>query len=370
MLCIDDIIDNKIKSRFVRNKCVNEDSVERILKDCCEELSIDQPNLICCDTLKRSFSAFILRSESYLIYDDCLTESLYLFNAIIKYGNDTDAYKFFYKLFAEELILTNNLAHSLYFSGKYRKAEYSFQSVSNLDEINDQVTRQLYFLIGHELTHLSLQIKNIEITHQFQYIVLEAVRLLTLRFINDGKDEKQVLSEISGYFISNQVFSNIDEYIDCLPKSDNFNHFVEECFCDYQGFKMVIENYSDADISVNSISNALNYLIMQESLRSDLSQGVYYINNARKEAQDTLYFSLLRVQMMIIILVMNDIAELKIAFDQTYECCMLTRNLEHFIDELPPPEVLKKIDDSLLPKMDRTKVMSSVIGSLRYCHLG
>ena len=370
MLSSDEIINAKINSRCKRSEISKKESIKNILKDCCNEFNVDVPHLICCDTVTKNFSAFALHGIDYIIYDNCLTESLYLFNAIIYNGNDVnDINKFFYKLFAEELILRNNLPHSLYFTGKYRKLQFSFEDNDNLKDVDDQLARQIYFLIGHELTHLSLQNHRIEISQQFRELVLVAVRLLTKRFISEKRDEIEVLSEVSGYFIKNDSFNNMDEYIKQLAYSEHFAHFVEECFCDFQGFKLLLEHYSNPNASIYAISNALNYLIMQESLRSDLSEGVVNISNIKKEADDTLYFSVLRIQMLLIILEMNELDSIKIAYDKTYDSCLLTEQLEQFILNLPDKTILEKLDDELLPKISKKQITRSLIKQLNYCHL-
>ena len=370
MISSEEIINAKIDSRCKRNEVSKKESVMTILEDCCIELNVDVPQLICCDTLTKNYSAFVLQGKKYIIYDNGLTESLYLFNAILFEGNNTeDIDKFFYKLFAEELILVNNLPHSLYFTGKYRELQFSFEDNDDLQDVNDQLSRQIYFLLGHELTHLSLKNYKIEVPTQFHDLVLVAVRLLTKRFISETRDEKQVLSEISGYFIKNARFNSIEEYIKQLENSEHFTHFVEECFCDFQGFKLLLEHYSNPNASIYAISNALNYLIMQESLRSDLSEGVVNINNIKKEAGDTLYFSVLRIQMLLIVLEMNKLDGIKIAYDKTYDSCILTEQLEQFILSLPDKTILDKLDDDLLPKISKKQIVSSLIKQLNYCHL-
>ena len=80
------------------------------------------PTLFCCDSLTKSLSAFTLREEPCIIYDNGLIEALHIFNSIIATdcsSNDID--KLFYKLFAEELALKGDLVYSLYFAGKYNQ---------------------------------------------------------------------------------------------------------------------------------------------------------------------------------------------------------------------------------------------------------
>ena len=107
MIPIEKIIDNKINARICRRKnTANSDTIQDILKECCSDLETSIPTLFCCDSLTKSLSAFTLREEPYIIYDNGLIEALHIFNSITATdctSNDID--KLFYKLFAEELAL-------------------------------------------------------------------------------------------------------------------------------------------------------------------------------------------------------------------------------------------------------------------------
>lgn len=366
MINTSEIIKTKIDSRCCRRKTKHINTVQSILEECCIELDVDVPELICCDTLAKNFGAFKLKDKSYIVFDNCLTESLYLFNAIILTGNyPNDVDKFFYKLFAEELILNNHLPKGLYFTGKYRDLTFSFED-QGLNEATKQVSYQIYFLLGHEITHLSLANNTLEISFEFKKLVNVAVKLLTRRFINEDRDEQRVLNEITGYFIKDRIFESIDEYVNYLSNDIHYNNFVEECFCDFQGFKLLLEHYSNAEFSIYSISNALNYLVLQESIRSDLANGALDVNNTSKDAQDTLYFSVLRIQMLLIILQMNEIETIGLVYDKTLDCCELTEQLGRFMEMLPDRNILNELNSNDLPNIDLKTIKDILIKQLFY----
>lgn len=253
----------------------------------------------------------------------------------------------------------------MYFTGKYRELAFSFDK-EDLTEVTKQVSYQIYFLLGHEITHLSLINNALEISSEFKKLVNVAVRLLTQRFINEDRDEQQVLNEITGYFIKDRTFESIDEYIDYLSNDIHYNNFVEECFCDFQGFKLLLEHYSNSEFSIYSISNALNYLVLQESIRSDLANGSLDVNNANKDAQDTLYFSVLRIQMLLIILQMNEIETIGLVYDKTLDCCELTERLGDFMVMLPDRSILNKLNSNDLPNIDLKTIKDVLIKQLFY----
>lgn len=52
---------------------------------------------------------------------------------------------------------------------------------------------------------------------------------------------------------------SLNEYLDMLMVDSKFLGFVEECYCDYVGLKLLVEEYRSPDVPVNAISSALNY---------------------------------------------------------------------------------------------------------------
>ncbi len=371
MIPINAIISNKINARICRKEGITySETIQDILNECCSDLEIPVPTLICCDTLTKSLSAFTLRKNPYIIYDNGLIESLHIFNSITAMDcNSTDIDKMFYKLFAEEMALKGDLHYSLYFTGKYGEHSFSFDitQTNDFDYIRHQLTYQIYFLIGHELTHLSLkQSDKWMIPDKFSRIIQVATRMLTERFVKSGMNEKEVLSKISGYFLKEEMHS-MDDYMNLIVKSDRFIHFVEECYCDFMGFKLLMEHYANPDEAIGAITNALNFLIILESIKSDLSDDIHKLNNIKKEAEDTLYFSVLRVQVLLIILQMNETQEIKITLSGVKDCSVITERLEAFIESLPNEESFRIISSSVFQDINNHDLLLYIVKKLYYC---
>ncbi len=372
LIPIENIISNKINARICRKKDITgSKTIRDILNECCSDLGISIPKLICCDSLTKSLSAFTLREKPYIIYDNGLIEALHIFNSITATDcNSTDIDKLFYKLFAEEMALKGDLHYSLYFTGKYGQLSFSFDvaQTDDIDYIRHQLTYQIYFLIGHELTHLALRQDDDEwiVPGKFSRLIQVATRMLTERFVKGGMTEKEVLSRISGYFLKEEIHS-LDEYMNLIIKSDRFIHFVEECYCDFMGFKLLMEHYANPDEAIGAISNALNFLIILECIKSDLSEGIHKLNCTRKEAEDTLYFSVLRVQVLIIILQMNEVQEIKITMSGVKDCSLITEQLELFIESLPDEDTLKTLNSSMLQNISNEDMLSYITKKLYYC---
>lgn len=372
MIPIENIISNKVNARICRKKGIADSKTIRdILNECCSDLEISIPTLICCDSLTKSLSAFTLRESPYIIYDNGLIEALYIFNSITATDcNSTDIDKLFYKLFAEEMALKGDLHYSLFFTGKYDQLSFSFDvaQTDDIDYIRHQLTYQIYFLIGHELTHLALRQDDDDwfVPEKFSRLIQVATRMLAERFVKGGMTEKEILSKISGYFLKEEIYS-FDEYMNLIIKSDRFIHFVEECYCDFMGFKLLMEHYANPDEAIGAISNALNFLIILECIKSDLSEGIHKLNCTRKEAEDTLYFSVLRVQVLIIILQMNEVQEIKITMSGVKDCSLITEQLELFIESLPDEDTLKTLNSSMLQNISNEDMLSYITKKLYYC---
>lgn len=114
------IVATKLSYRYCRKAVKPLDSIKIIVKECCSALNINEPQIIFCESLKKEFEAFSLRGEPFFIYDGCLIELLYLYDCILFSNLDkADIDKLFYKLYGEELILSDDVLHSMYFTGKY-----------------------------------------------------------------------------------------------------------------------------------------------------------------------------------------------------------------------------------------------------------
>lgn len=219
-----EIIARKIADRCCRRQMRESSQVNEIVQECCEELHISAPKIIYCETLTRSFSAFYLRKQPYLIYDSCLMETLLIYDSIImSERNDGDMEKLFYKLIGEELILKSDLPRSLYFSGKYRRLKYTFEEKqpANKYEINQMMSFQIYFLIGHELGHLLLDKDSSSgIPDDYWRYAKACIRTLTNRLIGDYSLDEFFKMRF-GYFIDS-IPSSLEEYFELLWESNRF----------------------------------------------------------------------------------------------------------------------------------------------------
>lgn len=363
-----DILAVKLGQRYCRRYVDSFPSIQAIVNECCNELSITPPKLIGCESLVRSFSTFQLRGEPHLIYDGCLVEALCLYDHILSSGaskNDMD--KFFFKLFGEECILLDDLIHSLYFAGKYSKLKFSFDGdIGYNSQITEQVSCQIYFLIAHELAHILLWKTSGHIPVPYQKFVRGAIGALTEREMKkNGQSFQEFISLRMGYFVD-FVPENMNEYLDALMASKRFHHFIEECYCDFMGLKLLLEHYENPERSVTAVSSALNYLITQESIRSDMRDGVFHMKDTLREATPTMYFSVLRVQLLLLTLEMNELNNIERAFVQIHDRSRLTERLSAFIKLLPDKETMGVLTDADLPDIDRKSLVSSLLRQF-YC---
>lgn len=368
MLNTNDILAIKLGQRCCRRYIDSFPSIQAIVNECCNELNIARPKLIGCESLVRSFSAFQLRGEPYLIYDGCLVEALFLYNHILSSGtNKDDMDKFFFKLFGEECILLGDLLHCLYFSGKYSTFRFSFdKDIGHNSHVIELVSCQIYFLIAHELTHTALWEPSGYISASYQKFVREAIRVLTVRDMKTtGQSFQEYISDRTGYFL-NFIPENMDKYLDALMVSTRFHHFIEECYCDFMGLKLLLEHYEDPKRSVTAVSSALNYLITQESIRSDMRDGVFHMKDTLREATSAMYFSVLRVQFLLLTLEMNELDDIERAFAQIHDRSHLTERLSTFIEFLPDEKAMGVLTDANLPKIDPKTLVNSLLRRF-YC---
>lgn len=367
----DDILAIKLSSRCCRKKQQNSQNIKAIVDECSAGLGIKSPELICCESLTRSFSAFYLMGHPYIIYDACLIEALCIYDSILAHGaNQSDMDKFFYKLFGEECIRNGDLVHALYFAGKYKNIEYSFDWCDNPDpQIIKQLSYQSYFLLGHELCHIKLNEPNSKaIPEAYKQFVRGAIGALTEREMKKSNQHlAEYVSDRARYFPVTRMPQTLDEYLEILVKSERFMHFAEECYCDFIGFKLLVEQYRLPNISVNAISSTLNYLITQESIRSDLCEGIEFANNTFREANVTMFYSVLRVQMLLLTLEMNQMKDIERAFTEIHDRSQLTDRLRAFIQGLPDAEAMKSISEDNLPDMDRSLLTKALLQEFYYC---
>lgn len=361
------IIATKLEYRLCRKLIQPLESIQTIVNECCNTLKTSIPKIVFCETLTKDFMAFDLRNELYFIYDSCLMEIQYLYNCIVLSGfNKRDMDKFFYKLFGEELILQNDIPTSMYFVGKYNNLAFSFDNEEFDDRIAiEHLSLQNYFLIGHELTHLSLHDKDSNgIPINYKKFVAAALAGLAEQATTPEKNIEEVLYERAGYFLD-AVPSSVHEYFEMLQLSNKFNHFLEECYCDYMGFKMLIEHYEKPGKSTNAIISALNCLITLESIRDDLRDGIEFVKDGGKIAKPPMYFSVLRTQILIFTIEASHL-DTAAALDGIYKRSSITDRLMSFIKELPDKKSFALLSDDNLPNISRKKVVDLLIKQLYY----
>ena len=71
MLSESEILTKKIADRCCRRNLKQSEGILEIVNDCSENLGMEVPEVICCETLTRSLSAFYFRKNPYLIIFAC-----------------------------------------------------------------------------------------------------------------------------------------------------------------------------------------------------------------------------------------------------------------------------------------------------------
>lgn len=367
MNSIDNIISLKLSFKLCRKTIGPLPSIITIVKDCCSSLKITEPNVIFCESISKDFEAFELKNEPYFIYDSCLMETLYLYNCIVFSGfNESDMDKFFYKLFSEELILNKDKLCSMYFVGEYSKLHFSFdrEDFDNIKVI-EHLSIQNYFLIGHELTHLSLRNKeSTGIPLAYKKFVISAVATLAEKAVTSEKNISEVLYERASYFL-NTPPKTIEEYVDGLSNSKNFNHFLEECYCDFMGFNLLVEHYQNTGAYVNAIISVLNCLITLEYIRDDMRDGFDHIKDGARIATPAMYFSFLRTQVLLCTIEMRKLDTVT-ALNGIHKRSLITDRLVSFIKNLPDKESFKVITEKNLSSIEQKDIFDVLIKKLYY----
>lgn len=371
MLIEKEILAKKIADRCCRRKLRQSEGILEIIQDCSADLEMEVPEIICCETLTRSLSSFYFRKKPYLIYDSCLLEALYIFDHICMFKNRTnDMKKFFFKLIGEELILNGNLPWSLYFSGKYRTMEYLFEKDKEYDshKIRYMLSAQSYFLIGHELGHLAIEKnKSIGVPEDYCKFVKASMKVLERRILEDYTYE-EFIKKRYGYFIEKQPV-DIDEYWNELFHSRKFTHFVEECYCDWNGVKLLLEHYNEAEESICAISYVFSYLILQEAIRSDITSDKLFFENANHSISRTMYFSVLRMQILLLAIQFNKLEKIEEGFRKVQEQFNLMEYWIAIIKDIPSGESFDGVGEKDLPNIDRKQLIDSLINCFYYAHI-
>ena len=369
MFSSEEILNKKVADRFCRRNLLHSDNIEQIIRECCDDCGIDKPEVIYCETLTRSLSAFYFRNIPYIIYDSCLLEALYIFDGILLGGQEEqDLHKFIYKLVGEELIRNNEIARCLYFSGKYRQLEYLFDKKKEYHHnIIEILSAQSYFLIGHELGHLSVQKHYItNIPDDYCKFINGCMKVLMKSVIND--DSQKFIDTHYKYFM-NMRPKNIEEYWNGLLKSKKYEHLIEECFCDWNGIKLLLEHYDNPKSSISAISMVFKYLIIQEAIRSDIDNGKFYFDDSEHNASRAMYFSVLRMEIILLTIRINNLNEIEQEFRKVQEQYLLTDCWMNLLKKIPSENVFSSLSDADLPNMDRKKLINILIDIFYYVHV-
>ncbi len=366
-----EILAKKIADRCCRRNLRQSEGILEIVNDCSADLGMEVPEVICCETLTRSLSAFYFRKNPYLIYDSCLLEALYIFDHICLLGSQkNDMKKFFFKLIGEEFIRNGNLQWSLYFSGKYRTMEYLFEKDEGYDShtIHYMLSAQSYFLIGHELGHLAVGRKQGGgVPEDYHKFVRASMRVLDSRILEDCTFE-QFIKERYGYFIEKQP-TNIEKYYNELFNSQRFQHFIEECYCDWNGVKLLLEHYNEPEKSISAISHVFNYLILQEAIRSDITADKLFFENADHPVSRAMYFSVLRMEILLLAIQFNKLEKIEDGFRKVQEQFGLMNYWLDIIRDIPSYESFCVVDEKSIQGMDRKKLTDSLINCFYYAHI-
>ena len=371
MFSEEEIIARKVADRCCRRELKELPRITEIVKECCEDLKLQSPEVIYCETLTRTLSAFYLRRKPYLIYDSCLLEALYIYDSIILSGKDKhDIEKLFYKLIGEELIRNNDLPRCLFFSGRYRRLEYLFENVADKlqQEIRQMISCQSYFLIGHELGHLSVAAGNSQgIPADYRRFIDSCMSVLTDRVI--GEQDIETFIKMRYEYFMDACPSNMEEYWEGIKNSRKYEHLVEECYCDLQGLKLLLEHYEAPDRSVRAISAAMNYLILQEAIRSDIKENKLFFRDEAHEASRSMYFSVLRMEILLLTLQINNLPNIEEGFREIQNRSFLTKYWSAVIKKIPSDQSFSVISESDLPDIERTRLVDILINIFYYAHI-
>ena len=121
------------------------------------------------------------------------------------------------------------------------------------------------------------------------------------------------------------------------------------------------------ELSVNAISSALNYLITQETIRSDLNEGLRNAKDVFREAKETMFYSVQRVMMLLLTLEMNQLKDIEQAFAEIHDRSQLTDRLGDFIQGLPDEEAVDRVSEADLPNIDRDRLEKALMQEFYYC---
>ena len=147
-------------------------------------------------------------------------------------------------------------------------------------------------------------------------------------------------------------------------------HFVEECFCDLQGLKLLLEHYDGAENSIKAIAAALNYLILQEAVRSDMTENKFFFGDRTHDISKTVYYSVLRTEILLLTIQYNKLGHIEDAFLEVLNRSTLTSYWSDLIKKIPSEESFSIISEADLPDIDRKELISNLMSTFYYAHIG
>lgn len=371
MIREEEIISKKIADRCCRRGILQSDNIEEIVAECSIDLGMAIPRVIYCETLTRSLSAFYFRKIPYMIYDSCLLEALYIYDGISLSGNnELELYKLVYKLIGEELIRNNQLERCLYFSKKYQSIKYLFDKEGNNDRITELISLQSYFLIGHELGHLQVRKQNVyaaDLPGDYRKFIKVCIKILTQSVVEEDR-VMEFLEKHFRYFMQDCP-RTMEQYFEELMQSKQYENFVEECYCDWNGVKLLLEHYGNPKESLRAISLVFKYLIIQEAIRSDIEGGKLFFDDPDHEVSRAAYFSVLRLEIVLLEIRFNNLGDIEEAFFEEQEQHLLTDTWMKILRKIPNDKAFKTVPKDILSGVGRKELANVLINTFYYMHV-
>lgn len=99
---------------------------------------------------------------------------------------------------------------------------------------------------------------------------------------------------------------------------------VEECYCDWNGVKLLLEHYNNLEKSVRAISAVFKYLIIQEAIRSDIGKHKFFFEDSKHKVSRAIFFSVLRIEIILLTIRINHLGSVEYAFREIQEQYLLT----------------------------------------------
>lgn len=131
-----------------------------------------------------------------------------------------------------------------------------------------------------------------------------------------------------------------------------------------------MEHYNAPEQSIRAISVAMNYLILQEAIRSDVATDRLFFDDEKHEVSHSMYFSVLRMEIMLLTIQINKISNVEKSFREIQEQYRLSEYWPDLVKKIPSAEVMALISEKNLPNIDRKKIVDVLINNFYYMHVG